>query len=129
MLSPTEAVAAERGATFKRVVRAAAAMQGIYDDARLAEATEVTRGTVIGWWRGAQPTPPRLRAIAGATGLSVDELIAFTYYEGPPPRLPESEEDEARRRADAAERAHRARAEAEASDEQPVPRETAGSDR
>jgi transcriptional regulator with XRE-family HTH domain len=88
MLSQAEAAAAQRGQLLKRYVRAAAAMQGIYDDVTLGEAVGVQRGAVLGWWRGSRPSPMTLRDLADATGLAVDELAAFVYYDGVPPRLP-----------------------------------------
>ena len=63
MLSPVEAAALDRGQILKRYVRAAAALQGLYDD---------------------------IRRLAEVTELSFDELTRFVYLGGPPPRLPEA---------------------------------------
>lgn len=129
MLSPMEAAAATRGLALKRYVRAAAALQGIYDDATLADAASVKRGTVAGWWRGAQPSPETLRHLAGATGLSLDELAGFIYYDGPAPHLPDPEELEARERAEAAERSRHAPPKGGASGAPRAPRAITGSGR
>lgn len=128
MLSPSEAAASARGHLLKRYVRAAAAMQGIYDDVALAEEVGIGRGSVAGWWKGAKPSPETVRSIAEATGLPTEELVAFIYYDGPPPRLPDVE-GEARERADAAERSLHARPGDEGYEEPPAPRESAGSGR
>lgn len=50
VLSPVEAAAVAHGQIFKRLIRAAAAMQGIYDDVELAKSVHVHRRTVAGWW-------------------------------------------------------------------------------
>lgn len=128
MLSPLEIAAFERGQTFKRYVRAAAAMHDLYDDVSLADAVEVQRGAVAGWWRGSKPSPTTLRRLAEATGLAIDELTAFTYYEGQPPRLPVPVEDEAQERAEAAERSALAQAVDEGSAAPRAPRATTGSE-
>jgi transcriptional regulator with XRE-family HTH domain len=94
MLS-AELTALDRGQTFKRHVRAAAAMQELYDDVSIADAVGVSRAAVAAWWRGAQPSPATIRRIADATGLPVDDLMAFVHYDGPPPVLPFPLEDEA----------------------------------
>lgn len=129
MLSPAEAAAVARGLQLKRYIRAAAAMQGIYDDAALGEAVRVHRRTVAGWWQGSRPSPETLRQLAEATGLQVDELGRFIYYDGPPPHLPGSEEAEAQDRAAAAERSRRVPRAAGASEAPRAPRETTGSGR
>ncbi len=88
MLSPIEAAALARGQALKRYVRAAAALNDLYDDVALAEKVGVQRGAVSGWWSGARPSPDTLGRLAMATGLSTDELTRFVYYDGPPPALP-----------------------------------------
>lgn len=85
-----EAAALDRGQILKRHVRAAAAMNELYDDTALAHATDVGRGTVLDWWRGAKPKGETLFRLADATGLSADELTRFLYSDGPPPSLPEA---------------------------------------
>lgn len=87
MLSPAELAAVERGQLLKRYVRSAAALQGLYDDVAIGDAVGRTRMAVGQWWRGARPEPATLRRLAEATGLSIDELSRFVYYDGPPPRL------------------------------------------
>lgn len=87
MLSPTEMLRMERGSELKRFVRAAAALHELYDDTAIAEAVGRTRIAVGQWWQGARPEPETLRQLAEATGLSLDELSSFVYYDGPPPRL------------------------------------------
>lgn len=87
VLSPTEEAARHRGQELRRVMRAAAAMHGIYDDLAIADAVGVHRNTVSGWWKGATPEPDTLLRFAEATGLPIDELARFVHYGGPPPRL------------------------------------------
>lgn len=87
MLSPAEAEALHRGTELKRYVRAAAALSGIYDDVALAEAVGVNRGAVGGWWTGAQMKSDTLSRLADVTGLDLDDLTHFVYFDGPPPRL------------------------------------------
>jgi len=87
VLSPTEAATRQRGRDLQRVMRAAAAMQGIYSDEGIAEAVGAHRNTVAGWWKGATPEPENLRRFASATGLSVGELRAFVYDGADPPVL------------------------------------------
>lgn len=82
------AAPAGRGQLLKRHVRAAAALSGLFDDTALADAVGVKRGTVSGWWDGAQPKPETLEQLARVTGLSVDELTSFFYFGGEPPGLP-----------------------------------------
>lgn len=125
MISPMEL----RGMEFKRYVRAAAALVDLFDDTAIATALGLSRNTVGRWWSGAQPEPETLGQLADVTGLSRDELSRFTYYDGPPPHLPQPEDAEAAERADAAERSHRARPEAGASAGRPAPRGSAGSGR
>lgn len=91
VLTPAEAAALVRGQIMKRVVRAAAALNDIFDDAGLAAEVEVGRGAVAGWWSGAQPSAPTIFRIATATGLSPEELTRFVYFDGPPPVLPAPE--------------------------------------
>lgn len=131
MLSPADAADVSRGQTFKRYVRAAAALHDLYEDTDIAKAVRVGRGAVGHWWLGAKPEPETIRRLAQATGLSVDELNRFIHYGGPPPRLPDpaGEENEAQDQADAAERSLRARPEDEASAGPRAPHETAGSGR
>lgn len=90
-----------RGMEFKRVVRAAAALQSLYDDSAIAAAVKRSRNTVSSWWTGATPEPHTLRRLAEATGLDPDELFAYVYRDGPPPKLvePGSPLDEAVREA------------------------------
>lgn len=88
MLSPTEADALARGQELKRYVRSAAALRDIYDDTALADAVGRTRMAVGKWWRGVRPEPDAIRALGAATGLSVDELTRYLYFDGPPPTPP-----------------------------------------
>lgn len=88
MLSPIEAAALDRGQTLKRHVRAAAAMNDLYDDTAIGNAVGLGRAAVMGWWRGAKPKGETLFRLAYATGLSADELTRFLYADGPPPALP-----------------------------------------
>lgn len=90
VLSPAEAAAFDRGQAFKRYVRAAAALSGLYDDSMLADAVDIGRGAVQGWWRGSKPETPTIFRLADATGLSADELTRYLYADGPPPTLPAS---------------------------------------
>ena len=78
-----------RGMEFKRVVRAAAALQSLYDDSAIAAAVKRSRNTVASWWAGATPEPPTLLKLAEATGLDPEELFAYVYRDGPPPKLVE----------------------------------------
>lgn len=89
VLSPQEAAAFDRGQTLKRVVRAAAALNDIYDDVALGSAVRRNRAAVGNWWRGARPELDVLLRLADVTGLSSDELTRFVYSDGPPPALPE----------------------------------------
>jgi hypothetical protein len=129
VLSPAEAVSFARGQELKRYVRSAAALRGMYDDTAIGEAVGRTRIAVGKWWRGAKPEPEAVRALADATGLAIDELGAFIYYDGPPPHLPDPEEAEARERADAAERSGRVPPTGGASAGPRAPHEKAGSGR
>lgn len=88
VLTPAEAATKLRGQILKRYVRAAAAMNDLFDDAALADALGLSRGALAGWWSGAQPSGPTIFRLAGVTGLSPDELTRFVYQDGPPPRLP-----------------------------------------
>lgn len=85
MLSPEEAATRQRGQDLHRVMRAAAAMAGIFEDIEIADAVGVHRNTVAGWWKGATPAPDVLRRFATATGVSLADLSAFVYYDGPAP--------------------------------------------
>lgn len=87
MLSPSEAAARYRGQELRRVMRAAAAMHGVYDDLAIADAVGAHRNTVSAWWRGSQPEPLTLRRFAERFGLSIEALSAFVYYGGPPPTI------------------------------------------
>lgn len=87
MLSPTEVAARDRGQELRRVMRAAGAMNGLYDDLSIADAAGVHRNTVAGWWKGATPEPSSLQRLSEATGLALEDLAAFVYYGGPAPRL------------------------------------------
>lgn len=89
MLSPVEAAAMARGQILKRYVRAAAALNDLYDDVALGEAVGRNRAAVGNWWRGSRPDPEVLFRLADATGLSPDELTRFVYSDGPPPALPQ----------------------------------------
>ena len=84
MLAQTEL---DRGEDFKRLVRAAAALVGLYDDTALADAIGRQRQTVSHWWTGAQPKPDALVDLAETTGLDFDELFRYVYRGGPVPRL------------------------------------------
>jgi hypothetical protein len=88
VLSPIEAAALLRGQILKRVVRAAAALNDLFDDVALGDAVGVGRGAVGRWWVGAQPSGPTIFRLASVTGLSPDELTRFVYFDGPPPTLP-----------------------------------------
>jgi transcriptional regulator with XRE-family HTH domain len=88
VLSPGEAAAKLRGQILKRYVRAAAALNDLFDDAALADAVGLGRGAIAGWWRGAQPSGATIFRLADVTGLSPDELTRFVYQDGPPPTLP-----------------------------------------
>jgi transcriptional regulator with XRE-family HTH domain len=88
VLSPVEAAAKLRGQVLKRYVRAAAALNDLFDDAALADAVGLGRGAIAGWWRGAQPSGSAIFRLADVTGLSPDELTRFVYQDGPPPTLP-----------------------------------------
>jgi hypothetical protein len=88
VLSTAEAAALDRGQTLKRYVRAAAALNGLYDDTAIGDAVEVNRGAVSRWWDGAQMKPDTIRRLSEVTGLSFDELTRFVYLDGPPPALP-----------------------------------------
>lgn len=129
VLSPAEAAAFMRGQDLKRYVRAAAAMRGLYDDTALGKAVGRTRVAVGKWWTGSKPEPDAVGRLASATGLSVEELGRFIYYDGPPPHLPDPVEAEAQERAEAAERSRRVPPGDAASGAQPAPREKAGSGR
>lgn len=85
VLSPVE----ERGLELKRYVRAAAALNELYEDTDIAEAVGVSRGAIAGWWRGAQPSGETIFKIAEITGLSPDELTRFVYSDGEPPTMPD----------------------------------------
>lgn len=93
VLSPAEAARELRGQVFKRYVRAAAAMHGLYDDTAIGDAVGRSRIAVGKWWQGARPEPDTLVALARATGLSADELLAFVYNDGPPPTMPRQTPD------------------------------------
>jgi hypothetical protein len=88
VLSAAESAAQLRGRHLKRVVRAAAALNELYDDVAIGEAVQVSRGAVGSWWGGAQMQPDTIRRLAEATGLSPDELTRFVYFDGTPPVLP-----------------------------------------
>lgn len=90
MLSTYDPAAFAKGQVLKRAIRAAAALNDIYDDVALAERTGIARGTIGQWWRGAQMKPDNIRLVADVTGLSREEMTQFIYFDGPPPRLPSS---------------------------------------
>lgn len=73
------------GDDFKRHIRAAAALVGIYDDTSLAAAVHVQRNSVAGWWHGAKPAPETLARLAQATGIDLALLTQWVYFGGPPP--------------------------------------------
>lgn len=131
VLSPAEVAAFERGQDLKRYVRAAAALVGMYDDTAIGRAVGRTRIAVGKWWTGAKPEPDAVRAIADATGLSVDELGRFIYYDGPPPHLPDpaAEEAEGEARGRAAEQALRPDGDNGSRATPRAPRESTGSGR
>src|SRR4051812_46529325 len=83
VLSPIEAAARARGQILKRYVRAAAALNDLFDDASLAAEIGIGRGAIAGWWRGAQPSGEAIFRLANVTGLSPDELTRFVYSDGP----------------------------------------------
>lgn len=89
MLSPPEQARLDRGQALKRYVRAAAALRELYDDKAIAQAVGRSRNTVASWWQGAQPEPETLRRLAAVIGLDPAELVAFVYYDGPPPLIVE----------------------------------------
>ena len=89
VLSPIEATALARGQILKRVVRAAAAMNDLFDDASIGQEVGVGRGAVGHWWNGSKPAGETIFRLAHVTGLSPDELTRFAYSDGPPPTLPD----------------------------------------
>jgi hypothetical protein len=125
----TPGTAEYRGKVLKRYVRAAAALHGIYDDVALADLMDLPRGTVNGWWKGAQPKPVNLPKLARATGYDLDELTRFILYAGPAPHLPDPVAAAAEVRAEAARRAIRVRGGGGGSEGRPAPRGSAGSGR
>jgi len=90
VLSTHDPATYAKGQILKRVVRAAAALNDLYDDVAIAEATGKGRGTVAGWWEGARMQPETIQILADATGLSREELTQFIYFDGPMPQLPDS---------------------------------------
>jgi hypothetical protein len=78
-----------RGQDFKRVVRAAAALRDLFDDASLGRAVGRSRMAVAGWWKGALAEPETIYRLADVTGLSADEMMAFVHSGGPRPRIVE----------------------------------------
>ena len=88
VLSPQEAADLYRGQALKRTVRAAAALNDLYDDVAIARAVGVGRISVGNWWRGAKPSQETLYRLAAATDLSAEELSRFLYADGPLPTLP-----------------------------------------
>jgi hypothetical protein len=95
--SPEEEARMLRGQELKRYVRAAAALHGMFNDADLARAVNMSRMAVEAWWAGAQPSPQTIGRLALTTGLSRAELTDFVHHDGPPPRIvwPGSPADEA----------------------------------
>ena len=79
MLSPNEAAAFERGQLFKRHIRAAAALNELYDDSAIADAVGRRRAAVGNWWVGAKPDPEALLRLADVTGFALAELTRFVY--------------------------------------------------
>lgn len=88
VLSPAEQTARDRGERLKRYIRAAAALQGLYDDTSIADAADVQRGAVAGWWLGSQMKPATIERVADALDVDPDELMAYVYRDAPPPALP-----------------------------------------
>ncbi len=84
---PAERARMARGQELKRYVRAAAALQGLYDDTALGVAIGRTRITVGRWWQGVLPEPEAITRIARATGLVESDLFSFVYSDGPPPSI------------------------------------------
>ena len=87
MLASADLARMAWGEDFKRLVRAAAALVGLYDDTSLADAIGSGRNTLRGWWNGAKPSPDMLTDLAEATRLDPDELYRHVYRGGPMPRL------------------------------------------
>lgn len=88
VLSPVERAAWDRGQALKTVVRAAAALNALYNDVELADAAGIGRGAVGAWWHGSKPLPEHVFAVAEVTGLSADELSRYLHADGPLPQLP-----------------------------------------
>ena len=86
-MEPTKA-ALERGRVLLRYVRAAAALQDINDLKDIGRRARVSPQAMREWaTKGARPSPDTLDRIADAVALSRDELHAYVYRGGPPPRL------------------------------------------
>lgn len=83
MLTPAEI----RGQELKRLVRSAAALYGLFDDAAIGRATGRTRITVGQWWKGSKPEPETIARLSEVTGLSADELVRFVYLDGKRPTI------------------------------------------
>ena len=71
----------------KRVVRAAAALRGLYDDTAIGRVVGRTGVTVSRWWQGQLPDARTLLQLAQAIGLDYEELAKFWIGSGPPPTL------------------------------------------
>lgn len=78
-----------RGQEYKRVLRAAAALNGMFTDSAIAKVVGIGRAAVGNWWMGSRPEPPQALRLAKATGIPKDELFSYLYEDGPPPALPE----------------------------------------
>lgn len=89
VLTPAEAAKELRGQILKRYVRAAAAMNDLFDDKALAKEIGISRGAVLAWWTGSRPSGPTIFRLAAVTGLSSEELTRFVYDDGPEPVLPD----------------------------------------
>lgn len=90
--SETEKAAVERGAHFKRVVRAAMVKQGLKDtDSVLASRTGLSENTIRSLWRGHGAEVGTLIAVANGVEMSVlDILLAMQgrpVVESQPPAL------------------------------------------
>lgn len=103
VLAPAELERSNWGREFKRYIKAAAALSGLYEDAQIADAVGRTRNTVQGWWRGARPEPDTANELADQLGLDRDEVYRWLYQSGPAPTLraqsePPSEDEQAEAR-------------------------------
>lgn len=96
VLAPAAATRPAWTAEFQYVIRARAALVGLFDDTSIARAIGRRRETVAGWWKGARPDPDTLAELADALGLSRAELFGWVYLGGPQPAItPSNQEQEA----------------------------------